>query len=269
MQPILIAYFPSFGPGNGARDGLGGSGPSIAPRDMPDPFIRLDDVSRTYHRGPSTVHALRGVDLALPPHTFTAVVGRSGSGKSTLMHTLAAMERPTTGTITVGPWTVTDLDRKAQARYRREAVGLVFQRFNLVASMTALGNVELPLMLAGVAPDERRHRAEAALDQVGLADRLEHRPDELSGGEQQRVAVARALVHDPPLLLADEPTGNLDSQTAEEIVALLRAIHRDGRSVLVVTHNLDEFRDEAEWLVRLEDGAVVEAGPLETFAAHS
>jgi ABC-type lipoprotein export system ATPase subunit len=236
---------------------------------MPDPFIRLDDVSRTYHRGPSTVHALRGVDLALPPHTFTAVVGRSGSGKSTLMHTLAAMERPTTGTITVGPWTVTDLDRKAQARYRREAVGLVFQRFNLVASMTALGNVELPLMLAGVAPDERRHRAEAALDQVGLADRLEHRPDELSGGEQQRVAVARALVHDPPLLLADEPTGNLDSQTAEEIVALLRAIHRDGRSVLVVTHNLDEFRDEAEWLVRLEDGAVVEAGPLETFAAHS
>jgi ABC-type lipoprotein export system ATPase subunit len=233
-----------------------------------DPFICLDGVTRTYHRGPSSVHALRGIDLALPPHTFTAVVGRSGSGKSTLLHALAAMERPTTGTITVGPWNVTGLDRKAQAKYRREAVGMIFQRFNLVASMTARENVELPLMLAGIAPAERRRRAEAVLAQVGLADRLEHRPDELSGGEQQRVAVARALVHDPPLLLADEPTGNLDSQTAEEIVDLLRAIHRDGRSVLVVTHNLDEFRDAAEWVVRLDDGAIVEAGPLESLAIH-
>ncbi len=225
-------------------------------------FIRLVGVSRTYRRGPNAVHALHGVDLALPPHTFTAVVGRSGSGKSTLMHVLAAMEQPTEGRITVGPWAVTDLGRTERARYRREMVGMIFQQFNLVPSMTALGNVELPLMLAGIGSAERRKRAEAVLAQVGLADRLTHRPDELSGGEQQRVAVARALIHDPPLLLADEPTGNLDSQTAAEIVDLLRTIHRAGRSVLVVTHNLAEFRDAAEWVVRLEDGQVAEAGAL-------
>ncbi len=225
---------------------------------MPDPFIRFDDVARTYQRGSSTVHALRGVDLALPPHSFTAVVGRSGSGKSTLMHLLAAMERPTRGQITVGEWTVTDLDRDARARYRREVVGMIFQRFNLVASMDAVGNVELPLVLAGVDARERRQRAEAMLEQVGLSDRRTHRPDELSGGEQQRVAIARALIHDPPLLLADEPTGNLDSQTAAEIVGLLRQIHDAGRSVLVVTHNLSEFEHVAERVVRLSDGAVVE-----------
>jgi putative ABC transport system ATP-binding protein len=145
-------------------------------------------------------------------------------------------------------------------------VGMIFQRFNLVPAMTALGNVELPLMLAGVSPDERRARAEEALTQVGLGERMDHRPDELSGGEQQRVAVARALVHDPPLLLADEPTGNLDSQTADEIVDLLRAIHRAGRSVLVVTHNLAEFRDAAEWVVRLEDGAVAASESLDSVA---
>jgi ABC-type lipoprotein export system ATPase subunit len=233
---------------------------------VPDPFIQLRNVSRTYHRGPATVHALRDVDLALPPHSFTAVVGRSGSGKSTLMHALAAMDLPTEGTVTVRSWEVTALERKERARYRREVVGMIFQRFNLVPAMTALGNVELPLMLAGVAPDERRARAEAVLDQVGLGARMDHRPDELSGGEQQRVAVARALVHDPPLLLADEPTGNLDSQTADEIVALLRAIHRGGRSVLVVTHNLDEFRDAAEWVVRLEDGAIVASESLDAVA---
>ncbi len=225
---------------------------------MPEPFIRFDDVARTYRRGSSEVHALRGLDLALPPHSFTAVVGRSGSGKSTLMHLLAAMERPTRGRITVGEWAVTELGRDERARYRREVVGLVFQRFNLVASMDAVGNVELPLMLAGVEAGERRRRAEAMLDQVGLGDRRTHRPAELSGGEQQRVAVARALVHDPPLLLADEPTGNLDSQTAAEIVGLLHRIHDAGRSVLVVTHNLAEFEHVAERVVRLSDGTIAE-----------
>ena len=233
---------------------------------MTDSFIRLRSVSRTYRRGPATVHALRDVDLDLPPHSFTAVVGRSGSGKSTLMHALAAMDLPTEGTIHVGAWDVTGLDRKDRARYRREMVGMIFQRFNLVPAMTALGNVELPLMLAGVSPDERRARAEEALTQVGLGERMDHRPDELSGGEQQRVATARALVGDPPLLLADEPTGNLDSQTADEIVDLLRAIHRAGRSVLVVTHNLAEFRDAAEWVVRLEDGAVAASESLDSVA---
>ncbi len=222
------------------------------------PFVQLDGVTRTYRRGAHTVHALRAVNLALPAGSFTAVVGRSGSGKSTLMHLLAAMERPTSGRVTVGDWAVTELGRDGRARYRREAVGMIFQRFNLVAAMDAAENVALPMVLAGVGRSERQARAEAALERVGLVERRGHRPAELSGGEQQRVAVARALVMDPPLLLADEPTGNLDSQTAAEIVALLQDIHRAGRSVLVVTHNLAEFEGAAERVVRLSDGAVVE-----------
>ena len=225
---------------------------------MPDSFIQLRAVSRIYQRGSHTVHALRDLDLDLAPRSFTAVVGRSGSGKSTLLHALAALEQPTSGSIRVGDWHVTGLDRQERARYRREAVGMIFQRFNLVPAMSALENVTLPLVLAGVATNVRDERARAVLDQVGLSDRLDHRPDELSGGEQQRVAIARALVHDPPLLLADEPTGNLDSQTAEEVVALLDAIHREGRSVLVVTHNLAEFEHAADRVVRLSDGTVVE-----------
>lgn len=225
---------------------------------MPDlpTFIRFDDVARTYRRGSSTVHALRGVDLALAPHSFTAVVGRSGSGKSTLMHLLAAMEQPTRGQITVGEWTVTDLDRDERARYRREVVGMIFQQFNLVASMDAVSNVELPLVLAGVEASERRRRAEAMLAQVGLSDRTTHRPAELSGGEQQRVAIARAFVNNPTILFADEPTGELDTETGRAVADLLFDLNRTaGTTLVLVTHD-EELASRSARIIRLRGGMI-------------
>jgi putative ABC transport system ATP-binding protein len=220
-------------------------------------LICLEAVSKHYQMGRTRVEALRRVDLIIPEGQFVAVVGRSGSGKSTLLHLLAGMETPTHGEIAVGPWRLAQLDRTAQARYRRDMVGMIFQQFNLIPSMTALANVELPMVLAGVAPAERRVRASECLNQVGLAHRVGHRPTELSGGEQQRVAIARALVNDPPLLLADEPTGNLDSTTGRQIIDLLARVHREqGKTVVVVTHHPDEVADVAERVVRLHDGAV-------------
>jgi putative ABC transport system ATP-binding protein len=200
------------------------------------------------------------VSLTIDAGQFVALVGRSGSGKSTLLHLLAAMESPTTGEIVVGDWPLARLDRQAQARYRRTGVGIIFQSFNLVPSMTAVQNVELPLVLAGVAPALRRTRALDALDQVGLRPRQHHRPVELSGGEQQRVAIARALVNDPPLLLADEPTGNLDSANARQIVELLARVQQEqGKTVLVVTHHLPEVAAVADRVITLADGRIVEA----------
>ena len=218
-------------------------------------LIRLQQVSKTYRRGTAKVKALSEVDVQVREGAFAAIVGRSGSGKSTLLHLLAAMDRPTSGEIAVGPWRLAGLSRKEQARYRREMVGIVFQQFNLVPSMTALENVALPLVLAGVAPDVRRERARARLVDVGLGARMDHRPTELSGGEQQRVAFARALINDPPLLLADEPTGNLDSRTGAEIVDLLaRVCQENGKTVVVVTHHLDEIEHVADRVITLHDG---------------
>ncbi len=224
-------------------------------------FIRLRKVSKVYPMGSTAVAALQGIDLDVASGRFTAIVGRSGSGKTTLLHLLAALERPTGGEITVGRWPLATLDRKAQARYRREMVGMIFQQFNLIPSMTALDNVALPLLLAGVAPAARQARARTCLVLVDLAHRLRHRPTELSGGEQQRVAIARALVHDPPLLLADEPTGNLDSTTGARIVELLARVHTEqGKSVIVVTHHLDEVAHAAEEILTLHDGRLVPDG---------
>ena len=218
-------------------------------------LVRLQHVSKTYRRGTGEVKALSEVDVRIRAGAFAAVIGRSGSGKSTLLHLLAAMDRPTQGEIAVGPWRLAGLSRKEQARYRREMVGMVFQQFNLVPSMTALENVALPLVLAGVHPDVRREQAAARLTDVGLGARMDHRPTELSGGEQQRVAFARALIGDPPLLLADEPTGNLDSKTGAEIVGLLADVCReDGKTVVVVTHHLDEIEHVADRVIMLHDG---------------
>jgi putative ABC transport system ATP-binding protein len=223
-------------------------------------LIRLTEVSKRYTMGEAPVQALDGVSLTIDAGQFVALVGRSGSGKSTLLHLLAAMESPTTGEIVVGDWPLARLDRQAQARYRRTGVGIIFQSFNLVPSMTAVQNVELPLVLAGVAPALRRTRALDALDQVGLRPRQHHRPVELSGGEQQRVAIARALVNDPPLLLADEPTGNLDSANARQIVELLARVQQEqGKTVLVVTHHLPEVAAVADRVITLADGRIVEA----------
>ncbi len=225
------------------------------------PLIRLRHLRKSYLTGATHVHALRDVSAEVPAGAFAAIVGRSGSGKSTLLHLLAAMDQPTSGEIEVAGQAVGALSRKAQAQYRRRTVGMVFQSFNLVPTMTALQNVELPLVLAGVATAVRLKTAEARLDAVGLGHRLHHRPSELSGGEQQRVALARALVADPPVLLCDEPTGNLDSETAREIVALLADVNRQqGRTVIVVTHDLDEVAAVATDVIRLHDGRVVAHG---------
>jgi len=218
-------------------------------------FIHLQGVTKAYAMGRETVRALDEVTLSLPEGQFAGIVGPSGSGKSTLLHLLAAMDRPTEGQIAVGDWDLSTLNRTAQARYRREMVGMIFQQFNLVNTMTACENVELPLLLAGVPPRERRAAATDKLAAVGLGDRVDHRPTELSGGEQQRVAIARALVADPPLLLADEPTGNLDSVTGGRIIDLLREIHEErGKTVVVVTHHPAEIDGVADRLIRLHDG---------------
>jgi len=224
-------------------------------------LVRLHDVTKTYRRGGTPVHALRDVSLSVDSGAFVGVVGPSGSGKTTLLHLLAALDRPTGGTLQVGNWALGALDDADRARYRRSMVGLVFQEFHLVPTMTARENVALPLLLAGVPPAERTPRAQAALDTVGLADRTAHRPAELSGGEQQRVATARALVGDPPLLLADEPTGNLDAETGDRIIDLLAALcHDHDRTVVVVTHHVEQIEDVAERLFRLRDGTLDDAG---------
>jgi ABC-type lipoprotein export system ATPase subunit len=203
------------------------------------------------------VHPLDDVTIDIPEGQFVGVVGPSGSGKSTLLYLLAAMDRPTSGSITVGDWSLDGLDSDAQSRYRRTMIGIIFQQFHLVPTMTAQENVALPMILAGVAPDDRNERAAECLEMVGLGDRLDHRPSELSGGEQQRVATARALVGDPPLLLADEPTGNLDSETGAQIVDLLEEVNRkQNRTVLVVTHHFDEIEHVTERVIRLRDGQI-------------
>ncbi|MEM9664349.1 MAG: ABC transporter ATP-binding protein [Bacteroidota bacterium] len=224
-----------------------------------DPFIRMEAVSRRYAMGATQVAALDGVSLTVRDGEFVAVVGRSGSGKSTLLHLLAAMDRPDEGTITVGTWQLGTLARAEQAQYRRTMVGIVFQQFNLIPTMTALDNVELPLVLGGAAPRPRRQRAAEALATVGLAERMDHRPAELSGGEQQRVAIARALVSDPAFLLCDEPTGNLDSATSQRILDLIATLHREhGTTILLVTHQPDEVEALADRMLHLHDGRLVQ-----------
>jgi ABC-type lipoprotein export system ATPase subunit len=228
-----------------------GTGPDASP------LVRFDSVTKTYSRGRTPVHALDDVSLDIPEGQFVGVVGPSGSGKSTLLYLLAAMDQPTSGSISVGDWSLDGLDADAQSRYRRTMIGIIFQQFHLVPTMTAQENVALPMILAGVAPEERSERAAECLDMVGLGDRLDHRPSELSGGEQQRVATARALVGDPPLLLADEPTGNLDSETGAQIVDLLEEVNREqNRTVLVVTHHFDEIEHVTERVIRLRDGQI-------------
>ena len=220
-----------------------------------EPLIRADRVTRRYLMGESVVTALDALDLAIDAGDRVAVLGRSGSGKSTLLHLLGGLDRPTSGDIRVGGRALAELSNDELARYRRETVGFIFQFFNLVPSMTAEQNVELPMMLAGVARGERRRRAGELLDRVGLSARRGHRPSELSGGEQQRVSIARALVHDPPLLLADEPTGNLDSRTAAEILDVVRGL--EGKTVLLVTHDRALAQVFARRTIELQDGRKV------------
>ena len=206
--------------------------------------------------GDITVHALAGVDLEIPRNSLSVVMGPSGSGKSTLLYLLGGLDRPTAGGIQVNGQTLETLDENALAIYRRKTVGFIFQSFNLVPSMTALENVAFPMRFSGFSGKQRTKRAWELLEQVGLEKRAYHRPTELSGGQQQRVAVARALVNDPPLILADEPTGNLDTSSGFSIMQLLSELHRSGRTVLVVTHDIRMTRFSTD-MVRLLDGRIV------------
>lgn len=219
-----------------------------------EPLLRVQGLTRRYVMGEAVVTALDGLDLAFEAGEFAAVVGRSGSGKSTLLHLVGGLDRPTSGEVQVGGRRLAELSNDELAAYRRTGVGFVFQFFNLVPALSAQQNVELPMMLAGVAPAERRRRAAVLLERVGLAARAGHRPKELSGGEQQRVSVARALVNDPPLLLADEPTGNLDSKTAADILGLLRDLKK---TTLMVTHDRAMAESFATRTIELRDGRKV------------
>lgn len=222
-------------------------------------MITASHLSKIYQTGDTQLYALKSVDFHIPAQSFTALVGRSGSGKSTLLHLLAAMDKPTEGSLLVDGEKVENLSRKAQSIYRRKKIGMIFQSFNLVQTMTALQNVTLPMILSGTPETERIERAKNCLAQVGLSHRMHHTPTELSGGEQQRVAIARALVHNPPILLADEPTGNLDSQTAQQIITLLHKLQQSGKTVVVVTHHLPEVEHVATHVITLQDGQLLNA----------
>ncbi len=218
-------------------------------------IVELEDIRKDYRTGSITVEALRGISLRVNEGEFVAIIGPSGSGKSTLMHILGCLDRATSGTYRLAGTDVSEMDEEQLAEVRNRRIGFVFQQFNLLGTLTAARNVELPLIYAGVDRRTRRELAKASLDRVGLSHRTEHRPSEMSGGQQQRVAVARALVTEPTLILADEPTGNLDSSSAEEVLNLLSELHKAGRTVILITHDI-ETASTAERIVRIRDGLI-------------
>ncbi|WP_364519786.1 ABC transporter ATP-binding protein [Nocardioides sp. LML1-1-1.1] len=220
-------------------------------------IIELEGVRKTYRSGTVEFEALRGIDTTVRAGEYVAVIGPSGSGKSTLMNLLGCLDVPTEGRYVLAGDDTSRLDETALAAIRNRRIGFVFQQFHLLSSMTALRNVELPLVYAGVGRAERRDRAAAALARVGLADRLDHRPGELSGGQQQRVAVARALVTEPALLLADEPTGNLDSRSTGDVLGLFDELHAAGRTIVLITHEPDVAARAGRNLV-IDDGLITE-----------
>ncbi|MDO8211796.1 ABC transporter ATP-binding protein [Conexibacter sp. CPCC 206217] len=224
---------------------------------MTRPVIAVDDVAKSYAMGDVTVHALRGVSLRIERGEFVAIMGSSGSGKSTLMNILGCLDMPTRGRYLLDGIDVRRYDDDDLADIRNRKIGFVFQSFNLVPRTRALANVELPLAYAGVGRAERRRRATRALRAVGMGDRLDHLPSELSGGQQQRVAVARAIVASPPLLLADEPTGNLDTRSTDDVLAIFAALSAQGRTIVLITHET-EVAERARRVIRLIDGRVVE-----------
>jgi len=221
-----------------------------------EPLIEFKELTKTYILGSQPVHALKGISLTINAGEYVAIMGASGSGKSTMMNLIGCLDRPTSGQYVLGGQPVENCDEDELALIRNSTVGFIFQQFNLLHQMTALQNVMLPLTYAGVAKEQRRARAEHVLKLVGLSDRLHHRPSELSGGQQQRVSIARALANQPKILLADEPTGALDSHTAADLLKLIDGFVLEGTTVVLVTHDAD-VANHARRIVRVKDGEIV------------
>lgn len=230
--------------------------------------ITLRNIHKTYKLGMERVHALRGVNLDIHKNEFVAIMGASGSGKSTLMNILGCLDQPTQGTYELAGRRVSTMDATQLARVRNEEIGFVFQSFELLPKQNALANVMLPLLYSKKYWLGATKRAKKALDRVGLKDRMKHKPSQLSGGQRQRVAIARALVNEPSILLADEPTGNLDSKTSEEIIALFKALHAQGQTIIIVTHEEDVARHAAR-IVRLRDGRIFSDFPTRDDPIHT
>lgn len=222
---------------------------------MSDSLIKISDIKRDFALGDETVYVLKGIDLEIKKGEFVALMGPSGSGKSTLMNLLGCLDTPTSGTYILNGRDVSKMQDDELAEIRNKEIGFVFQTFNLLPRTTALDNVALPMIYAGYSKKERNKRAAEVLEQVGLDDRMDHQPNQLSGGQRQRVAVARALVNKPSIILADEPTGNLDSKTSEEIMKLINEIHDNGNTIILVTHE-EEIASYAHRIIRLRDGKI-------------
>uniref|UniRef100_A0A7C5Z315 ABC transporter ATP-binding protein n=1 Tax=Caldicellulosiruptor owensensis TaxID=55205 RepID=A0A7C5Z315_9FIRM len=220
-------------------------------------MIELIDIYKIYKMGDTDVYALNGVNLKIEKNEFVAILGPSGSGKSTLMNIIGCLDTPTSGTYILDGNEVSKLSDNQLAEIRNRKIGFVFQQFNLIAQLTALENVELPLIYQGISASKRHRLAREALERVGLSDRLNHRPRQLSGGQQQRVAIARALVTNPPIILADEPTGNLDSKSGAEIMQIFKELHAQGNTIVLITHD-NNIAAQAKRIVRISDGQIIE-----------